>query len=161
MAPQLLKEQYTCPRLVYISQLLDSFKAIDMITGLDHIGIAVNKIDDVLPIYRQLLGLKLVSLKEGKHQGVRAALLAVGETNIELIEPLDRKSPVSRFLEKRGQGIHHIALKVDNIEKMLEQFKEKGIFLIDEKPRLGIEGGKIAFLHPKSTGNVLLELCER
>lgn len=132
-----------------------------MITGLDHIGIAVNKIDDVLPIYRQLLGLKLVSLKEGKHQGVRAALLAVGETNIELIEPLDRKSPVSRFLEKRGQGIHHIALKVDNIEKMLEQFKEKGIFLIDEKPRLGIEGGKIAFLHPKSTGNVLLELCER
>lgn len=132
-----------------------------MITGLDHIGIAVNKIDDVLPIYEQLLGLKLENLKEARQHRIKAAFLAVGETNVELIEPLDKESPVSKFLEKRGQGIHHIAFKVDNIEKMLEQLKGKGVILIDEKPRMGIEGGKIAFLHPKSTGSVLIELCER
>ena len=132
-----------------------------MIIGLDHVGIAVNKMDDVLPIYERLLGLKLNKLEEAKHHKIKAAFLAIGETNIELIEPLDKESPVSKFLEKRGQGIHHIALRVNDIEKMLEQLKAKGIVLIDEKPRTGIEGGKIAFLHPKSTGNVLIELCER
>ena len=131
-----------------------------MIIGLDHVGIAVNKIDDVLPVYEKLLGLKLKSLKESKQHNIKAAFLAVGETNIELIESLNKESPVSKFLEKRGQGIHHIAFKVDNIEKMLEQLKNKGVVLIDEKPRMGIEGGKIAFLHPKNTGNVLIELCE-
>ncbi|MDH5495486.1 MAG: VOC family protein, partial [Candidatus Bathyarchaeota archaeon] len=74
--------------------------------------------------------------------------------------PLNKESPVSKFLEKRGQGIHHVAFKVDNIEKMLEQLRDKGVVLIDEKPRTGIEGGKIAFLHPKNTGNILIELCE-
>jgi methylmalonyl-CoA/ethylmalonyl-CoA epimerase len=132
----------------------------NVIIGLDHVGIAVNKIDDVLPVYEQLLGLKLENLKEAKHHKIKAAFLAVGETSIELIEPLNKESPVSKFLEKRGQGIHHVAFKVDNIEKMLERLKDKGMMLIDEKPRIGIEGGKIAFLHPKSTGNVLIELCE-
>jgi methylmalonyl-CoA/ethylmalonyl-CoA epimerase len=130
-----------------------------MIIGLDHIGITVNKIEDVLPIYEQFLGLKLEKMETSEQQKIKAALLTVGETKIELIEPLDKESPVSRFLEKRGQGIHHIAFKVDNIEKTLEQLKDKGVVLIDEKPRRGIEGGKIAFLHPKSTGNVLIELC--
>ena len=131
-----------------------------MITGLDHIGIAVNSIDDILPVYEQF-GLRLENLKESKQHKIKAAFLAVGETNIELIEPLNEKSPISKFLEKRGQGVHHVAFKVDNIEKMLKQLKDKGIVLIDEKPRIGIEGGKIAFLHPKSTGNILIELCER
>jgi len=130
-----------------------------MITGLDHIGIAVKKIDDVLPIYEQFLGLKLKKMETSKQHKIKVALLAVGETNIELIEPMGKESSISKFLEKRGQGIHHIAFKVDNIEKMLEQLKDKGVVLIDEKPRRGIEGGKIAFLHPKSTGNVLIELC--
>jgi len=130
-----------------------------MITGLDHIGIAVKKIDDVLPIYEQFLGLKLKKMETSKQHKIKVALLAVGETNIELIEPMGKESSISKFLEKRDQGIHHIAFKVDNIEKMLEQLKDKGVVLIDEKPRRGIEGGKIAFLHPKSTGNVLIELC--
>jgi len=130
-----------------------------MITGLNHIGIAVKKIDDVLPIYEQFLGLKLKKMETSKQHKIKVALLAVGETNIELIEPMGKESSISKFLEKRDQGIHHIAFKVDNIEKMLEQLKDKGVVLIDEKPRRGIEGGKIAFLHPKSTGNVLIELC--
>ena len=131
-----------------------------MIAGLEHVGIAVNSIAAVLPLYEQLLGLKLVKSKESREQGIKAAFFSVGGTEIELIEPLEKDSAVSRFLEKRGQGIHHIAFRVDNVEKMLEQLKRQGITLIDEKPRSGLEGGKIAFLHPKSTGNVLIELYE-
>ena len=132
-----------------------------MIVGLDHIGVAVKKIDDTLTIYEKLLGLKLEKIKESEQQKIRAALFTVGETRIELIEPQSPESPVSKFLEKRGQGIHHIAFKVNDIEGMLKQLKEAGVVLIDEKPRTGIDGGKIAFLHPKSTGDVLIELCER
>ncbi len=131
------------------------------ILELDHIGIAVNKVGDVLPVYEKLLGMKLEGLNESKPHKIKAALLAVGKTRVELLEPLDKESAVAKFLEKRGQGIHHLAFKVDNIEKTLEQLKAKGVALIDEKPRIGIEGGKIAFLHPKSTGDVLIELCER
>lgn len=131
-----------------------------MITGLDHIAIAVKKIDESLSTYEHVLGLKLESLKEAEQHKIKAAFLTVGETSIELIEPLNKESPVSKFLEKRGKGIHHIAFKVDNIVKALKQLKNKDVILIDEKPRIGIEGGKIAFLHPKSTGNVLIELCE-
>jgi methylmalonyl-CoA/ethylmalonyl-CoA epimerase len=132
-----------------------------MITGLDHVGIAVHKIEDVLPIYQQLIGLRLEQLKEATEHGVKAAFLTAGETSIELIEPLDAGSPISKFLEKRGPGIHHLAFRVDSIEEMLEHLKRSGVVLIDETPRVGIEGGKVAFLHPKSTGNVLIELCER
>ncbi len=138
-----------------------SARVKNTILELDHIGIAVKKVNDVLPIYEQLLGLKLERQKESKPHKIKAALLAVGKTHVELLEPLDNESLVAKFLEKRGQGIHHLAFKVDNIEKTLEQLKAKGVVLIDEKPRIGIEGGKIAFLHPKSTGDVLIELCER
>ncbi len=131
-----------------------------MITGLDHIGIAVEKIGDALPIFEKLLGLKLENIKDSKQNKIRAALLNAAGTSIELIEPLDSESQISKFLEKRGQGIHHIAFKVDNIEEVLEHLKSKGAVLIDEKPRIGIEGGRIAFIHPKSTANVLIELCE-
>ncbi len=131
-----------------------------MITGLDHIGIAVNKIGEAIPIYEKLLGLKLEKVKESQPHKIKAALFALGETHIELLEPLDKEASIAKFLEKRGQGIHHIAFKVRNIEKILHQLKSQGITLIDEKPRTGIEGGKIAFIHPKSTGDVLIELCE-
>ncbi|MCW3980562.1 MAG: methylmalonyl-CoA epimerase [Candidatus Bathyarchaeota archaeon] len=131
-----------------------------MIIGLEHVGIAVNSIAAELPLYEQLLGLKRVKSTESREQGIKAAFFSVGGTEIELIEPLEKDGAVSRFLEKRGQGIHHIAFRVDNVEKMLEQLKKQGITLIDEKPRTGLQGGKIAFLHPKSTGNVLIELCE-
>lgn len=132
-----------------------------MITRLDHIGIAVHSIEDTLPIYVQLLGLKLEKLEDAKQHGIKAALLAVGEIKIELMEPSDKETPISKFLEKRGQGMHHISFRVDNIEKALDELKAKGVALIDEKPRVGFEGGKIAFLHPKSTGNVLIELCQK
>ena len=135
-------------------------EATHLIKGLDHIGIAVHSIGDILPIYQQLLGLKLEKLKDSTEHKIKAALLIVGETKIELIEPLDTESPIFKFLEKHGQGLHHISFKVDNIEETLDKLRAKGAILIDEKPRIGFEGGKIAFLHPKSTGNVLIELCQ-
>ena len=132
-----------------------------MILNLEHVGIVVNKIDQTLPIYTQTLGLKLKTIKEAKHNHIKAAILTTGNMTIELIEPLDKESPIAKFLNKRGQGIHHLAFTVDNIEQTLQQLKNQGITLIDEKPRSGIEGGKIAFIHPKSTADVLIELCER
>jgi methylmalonyl-CoA/ethylmalonyl-CoA epimerase len=132
-----------------------------MITNLDHIGIAVFNIQQILPLYTQTLGLKLEGIKEGKKNRVKAALLRAGDATIELLEPLDQESPIAKYLQKCGQGMHHLAFKVDNIEETLEQLKNKGVIPIDEKPRAGIEGGKIAFLHPKSTSGVLIELCER
>jgi methylmalonyl-CoA/ethylmalonyl-CoA epimerase len=131
-----------------------------MIVGLDHIGIAVEKLDEALQIYQKTLGLKLEKIRVVKDQKVRLAFLLAGETKIELLEPTATESAVARFIEKKGEGIHHIALKVTNIEGFLKQLKEKGIALVDEKPRVGAEGGKIAFLHPKSLKNVLIELCE-
>ncbi len=131
-----------------------------MIIGLDHIGIAVRKLDEALQIYEKILGLKLEKTKIVEDQKVRLAFLSAGETEIELLEPTAAESAVARFIEKRGEGIHHIAFKVTDIEGFLEQLKERGIALVDEKPRVGAKGGKIAFLHPKSLKNVLIELCE-
>jgi len=132
-----------------------------LIIGLEHIGIAVNKIDEALQVFEKTLGLKLEKTKTFEPQKVKIAILHVGETKIELLEPTDKEAAIAKFLEKKGEGIHHIAFRVKGIEDMLQQLKEKGITLIDEKPREGAEGGKIAFLHPKSTRNVLIELCER
>ena len=132
-----------------------------MITGLDHIGIAVNNLNEALRIYEGILGLKLVKIKIVESQEVKVALLSAGETKIELLEPTNEESPVAKFIAKRGEGIQHIALTVSNIENSLEEMKRKGIALIDEKPRIGVEGHKIAFLHPKNTKNVLVELCEK
>jgi len=131
-----------------------------MIRGVDHVAIAVNKLDEALDVYERQLGLKLEKIRTVEQQRVKVALLRVGDTKIELLEPTDVESTIARFLEKRGEGIHHIALLVSNIESHLKELKEKGIALIDEKPRIGMEGGKIAFLHPKSTKNVLIELVE-
>lgn len=131
-----------------------------MITGLNHVAIAVNKLDEAVEIFERQLGLKLEKMKVVEQQKVKVALLRAGDTKIELLEPTDTESPVAKFLEKRGEGIHHIALSVSGIESHLKELSEKGIALIDEKPRTGMEGGKIAFIHPKSTKNVLVELVE-
>ena len=111
-----------------------------MIIGVDHIGIAVQNLEEALEIFEKKLGLKLEGVHEIKEQRVKAAMLLAGETRIELLEPIGQEGPVARFLEKRGEGFHHIAFKVKNIEGLLAQLKERGIILVDEKPRVGVKG---------------------
>ena len=129
--------------------------------GVHHIGIAVKNMDEALEIFQKKLGLKLEKITVVEDQKVKSAMLSSGgETKIELLEPTIQDSPVGRFLEKRGEGIHHIALKVKGIEELLKKLKDEGLNLVNETPRIGVEGIKIAFIHPKSTKNVLIELCE-
>ncbi|MGC8998254.1 MAG: methylmalonyl-CoA epimerase [Candidatus Bathyarchaeia archaeon] len=130
-----------------------------MFIGVDHVGVAVKNLDGAIGVYRDILGFKLLGVHVLTERKVKVAFLSTGgETQIELLEPLGSDSPVAKFLESRGEGIHHIAVKVDDIENALEELKKKGVMLIDEKPRDGAEGKKIAFVHPKSTKGVLLEL---
>ena len=128
---------------------------------LDHIGIATNKIAEALTLWRDALGLEIDASEEVSEQGVRVAMLPVGETHIELLEPLSPDSPVGKFLAKRGPGIHHIAVEVDDIQSSLADLARKGARLIDEKPRTGAGGCLVAFIHPSSTNGVLLELVQR
>ncbi len=127
---------------------------------IDHIGIAVRSIKDVLPYYRDVLGLRYVGEEEVPDQKVRVAFLEIGESRIELLEPTNDDSPISGFLDKRGGGMHHIAVLVEDIEEALQRHKEAGSRLIDERPRNGAHGMRIAFVHPKTTAGVLLELCQ-
>jgi methylmalonyl-CoA/ethylmalonyl-CoA epimerase len=127
---------------------------------IEHIGIATYKIDDALEFWRDALGLRVVETEEVAEQGVRVAMLPVGEPRIELLEPTSESSPVAKFLEKRGAGIHHIAVRVDDIRAALARLKEQGARLIDESPRTGAGGSLVAFVHPASAGGVLLELVE-
>ena len=130
------------------------------ITRLDHIGIAVKSIAESLKVY-EAMGLKSVGVEEVAEQKVRVAFLPIGEAEIELLESTAPDGPVAKYIEKNGEGIQHIALRVDNLEAALAEMKAKGVRLIDEKPRYGAGGAKIAFVHPRSTGGVLLELSER
>ena len=133
-----------------------------MSVGIDHIGVAVSKLDEAISLYRDLLGLKFEGVKIAEEDKVRTAFFSTGgETRIELMEPTEDESPVAKFIEKRGEGIHHISLKVDNIDAVLQDLKRKGLKLVDEKSRIGAEGVKVAFIHPKSTRRVLFELCEK
>jgi methylmalonyl-CoA/ethylmalonyl-CoA epimerase len=127
---------------------------------VDHIGIATPKLQEALSVWRDALGLSVDSTDEVAEQGVRVAMLAIGETHIELLEPLSDDSPVGRFLQKRGPGIHHIAISVTNIREALSDLKAKGARLIDETPRLGAGGCLVAFVHPSSTNGVLLEFVQ-
>jgi methylmalonyl-CoA/ethylmalonyl-CoA epimerase len=127
---------------------------------VDHIGIATNQLDDALAVWRDALGLELEGTEDVTQQGVRVAMLPLGETHIELLEPLTEDSPVGKFLEKRGPGIHHIAIGVPDIRAALAQLKEKGTRLIDETPRIGAGGCLVAFVHPSSANGVLLELVQ-
>jgi methylmalonyl-CoA/ethylmalonyl-CoA epimerase len=127
---------------------------------IEHIGIATHKIDDALAFWRDALGLRVLETEEVAEQGVRVAMLPVGEPRIELLEPTSESSPVAKFLEKRGAGIHHIAVRVDDIRATLARLKEQGARLIDDAPRIGAGGCLVAFVHPSAAGGVLLELVE-
>ncbi len=130
------------------------------VRGIDHIGIAVESIEKARAFYEKTLGLPFGGIEEVPDQGVRVAFFQAGETRIELLEPASPESAVGRFLQKRGPGIHHLAFRVDDLEGRLASLRAEGIRLIDEKPRTGAHGTRIAFLHPKDTGGVLAELCE-
>lgn len=132
-----------------------------MVRKVDHIGIAVKSIEESLGLYTEVLGLTLEGIEVVEEQKVKTAFLPIGDTEFELLESTDAEGPIAKFIDKKGQGIQHIALRVDDIEKALDEMREKGIRLIDEKPRYGAGGAKIAFLHPKSTQGILIELCQK
>jgi len=127
---------------------------------IDHIGIATNGIEEAAAAYRDALGIQITETEEVSGQKVRVAMLPIGESRIELLEATSADSPISKFLAKRGPGIHHIALRVEDIRARLADLKSKGARLIDEEPRAGAGGCLVAFIHPSSTGGVLIELVE-
>ena len=127
---------------------------------IEHIGIAVKNLDESIRFYEKVLGLQCYNIEEVKDQKVRTAFFQVGDTKIELLESTGEDGPISKYIEKKGEGIHHIAYAVENIEQKLKEAQENGIRVIDKQPRKGAEGLDIAFLHPKSTHGVLTELCE-
>jgi len=129
------------------------------INKVNHIGIAVNNIDEALKLYTEVLGLKLTNVEVVEDQKAKTAFIPVGETKIELIESTSPDGTIAKYIEKRGEGLHHIALEVENIQDALKTLTEKNMPLIDEKPRKGVENTSIAFLHPKAT-KILLELVE-
>lgn len=131
------------------------------VVGVDHIGIAVKSIDEALKFWEDALGIKCTGREEVEEQKVITAFLPLGGTEIELLEPTSPDSPISKFIENRGEGIHHLALRVEDIETALKELKDKGLRLIDEKPRCGAGGARIAFVHPKATGGILLEISQR
>ncbi len=129
-------------------------------THIEHIGIAVKDLETSIKYYEDVLGLKCYALEEVVDQKVKTAFFMIGQTKIELLESTDPEGPIGKFLEKKGEGVHHIAYAVENLADMLPKVEAKGIQLIDKTPRKGAEGLNIAFLHPKYTGGVLTELCE-
>jgi methylmalonyl-CoA/ethylmalonyl-CoA epimerase len=131
-----------------------------MTNKINHIGLAVHSIESSLPFYRDVLGMVYEGAEEVAEQKVRVAFLAIGESRIELLEPTAPDSPVAKFLEKNGEGTHHVAYEVEDLVTALAALKAQGVRLIDEAPRGGAHGTRIAFLHPKSTGGVLTELCQ-
>lgn len=131
-----------------------------MIQKIDHIGIAVHSINESLPLYTEVFGMKLEAIETVENQGVKVAFLFAGNTRLELLEALSEDSPIAGYLAKRGEGIHHIAIGVEGIENRIEELKEQGITMIDDTSRIGAHEAKVAFIHPKSTARVLFELCE-
>jgi methylmalonyl-CoA/ethylmalonyl-CoA epimerase len=127
---------------------------------IEHIGIAVKNLEESIKYYEEVLGLECYNIEEVKDQKVKTAFFKVGEVKIELLESTDPEGPIGKYVEKKGEGIHHIAFAVENIEEKLKHAEEKGVRLIDAVPRKGAEGLDIGFLHPKSTHGVLTELCE-
>ena len=131
------------------------------LTHIEHIGIAVKNLDEAIKFYEQILGLKCYAVEEVKDQKVKTAFFKIGETKIELLETTDPKGPIGKFIEKKGEGIHHIAFAAKNLHQSLTELKEKQVKLIDETPRKGAEGLNIVFINPKSTFGVLTEICEK
>ena len=131
------------------------------ISHIEHIGIAVKSLDQAIPFWEKQLGLKCYAIEEVKEQKVRTAFFKIGQSKIELLESTDPEGPIGKFIEKKGEGIQHMAIAVTGIQDNLNELAEKGVQLIDKAPRKGAEGLDIAFMHPKSTFGVLLELCEK
>ena len=128
---------------------------------LDHVGIAVGDLEAALTFYRDALGLEVSPPEDVASQGVRVRLVPVGQSSLELLEPTSPQSPIARFVEKRGPGIHHVTLRVDDIGAALAELRQRGVRLIDDAPRRGAEGALVAFIHPASTGGVLVELTQK
>jgi methylmalonyl-CoA/ethylmalonyl-CoA epimerase len=131
-----------------------------LISGFDHVAIAVRSLEEAIPFYRDQMGLVLSRVEEVADQKVRVALFVAGSSRLELLEPTAEDSPISKFLAERGPGLHHIALRTDSIAEDLHSLAQQDVRLIDKQPRAGADGMQIAFLHPKSTGGVLLELTQ-
>ncbi|WP_164218124.1 methylmalonyl-CoA epimerase [Virgibacillus sp. YIM 98842] len=145
----------------YIEELIDPKKESPKPPEkIAHIGIAVKQIDAVLPFYTDTLGLTLEGVEKVDSEGVKVAFLKIGETRFELLEPVNENSPIQEFLSKKGEGIHHIALEVDNLHERLQRLKTEGISMINDEPKNGAHDSKIAFIHPKAANGVLFELCE-
>jgi len=131
-----------------------------MLSAIDHVGVAVEDVDAALPFYRDVLQMPLVHRETVSDQGVEAALLDVGDGHVELVAPLGPETGVAKFLARRGPGLHHVAYRVQDIDQALQSLAQAGVRLIDERPRTGIRGSRVAFLHPSSTGGVLTEIVE-
>jgi methylmalonyl-CoA/ethylmalonyl-CoA epimerase len=131
-----------------------------MLTKINHIGIAVKSLEESIPFYRDLLAMPFAGIEVVAEQKVRVAMLQVGESKIELLEPTSEDSPVAKFIEKNGPGIHHLAYEVEDLEAAIARLMAEGARMIDEKPRAGAHGSRIAFVHPKSSNGVLTELCQ-
>ena len=131
-----------------------------MFGRIDHIGVAVDDLDEAIALYEQRLGMPVQHRETVEEQGVEAVLLGVGQSHVELLRPLGPDTAVGRFLERSGPGLHHVAYGTDDIQSALDDVRSAGLQLIDEQPRVGIRGSRVAFLHPKSTGGVLTELVE-
>ena len=131
-----------------------------MLTTIDHVGVAVDDLDSALALYRDSLGMPLVHRETVEEQGVEAALLDIGDGHVELLQPLGPDTAVGKFLAKRGPGLHHVAYRVDDVEQALSALAGAGMRLIDEQPRTGIRGSRVAFVHPGSTGGVLTEIVQ-
>jgi len=129
-------------------------------THIEHIGIAVKNLDEAIPFYENVFGLECYAVEEVADQKVKTAFFKVGDTKIELLEPTDEEGPIGKYIEKKGEGIHHMAFAVKGLDEKIKAADEQGVKLIDKQPRKGAEGLNIAFLHPKSTIGVLTELCE-
>ncbi len=131
-----------------------------MLKKIDHIGVAVKNLEKTVKLYNDIFNLSPSFSETVEEQKVKVAGFRLGESNIEFLEPVSDDSPIAKFMEKKGEGLHHLAIAVDNLESALIKLKEAGVRLIDEKPRIGAEGKMIAFVHPKSMNGILLELCE-
>ncbi|HLG27157.1 MAG TPA: methylmalonyl-CoA epimerase [Paenisporosarcina sp.] len=128
---------------------------------VDHIGIAVKNLDETIPYYTETLGLKVLKIEEVASESVRVAFIDAGNVKLELLEPMSEQSAIHTFIEKKGEGIHHIAFGVEGIEERMAELREKGIRILNEQPKIGAGGAKVAFLHPKSSFGVLYELCDK
>jgi methylmalonyl-CoA/ethylmalonyl-CoA epimerase len=131
-----------------------------MIEGIEHIGIAVKDVENTLKLYASIFGLKPEEITILEDYGLKVGSIQIGDTKLEFLESIRKDTPIAKFIEKRGQGIHHVCFQVDDIEKTLKRLAQDGIELVDKKPKPGARGDKIAFIHPRSTSGILIELCE-